>query len=258
MAHRAVPGGSVRCPWCDHTLPPSALECPSCRFPLAHPIDPPTPLSGDPSGLEGPGRRSDAGSVLGDFVVSDLGPPVEPAASQRPGPSTQSSAPADPGPPSPPRTVRPGDDLRPFDQASPHRKGRLAHIAVALGFVALMILVSGLVTLHTLTSPAARHDRAAETSLLVALARAQDQPANPAATLEILPGDEPSTAAGQVSEVEQDGQWFGAARSATGRCFVVSGLITSRGRGPLGTLSKGEPCTGAEAQSRLAHQLDPT
>jgi hypothetical protein len=137
------------------------------------------------------------------------------------------------------------------------RHRHLTHGAWLLGLVAVMLLASGLATLRTLQSPAARADRAAELTLVTALAEAQGHHGAKDPKVDVIDASRPSTAAGQVSVVSTDGRWYGAARSGSGRCFVLAGLVTSSRRPPPGTLGPDEPCTGTEAQQRLVHQLDP-
>lgn len=238
MAYRAVPDGVVRCPWCEHKLPPAALECPSCRFPLAHPEGDRSEASTDGRARERSARGPDGeAQTLAEFVAARF-PPREDS-SQTP---ASSRASAEPG-------AHSGDaDGRP--------RARHAHAAVLLGLVSLMLLVSSLVTLRSLTSPDARADRAAERSLIVALAGAQGQETSTDPVVR-MPGGSVSTRSSEVSEVNQDGAWFGATRSESGRCFVLAGLVTSPRHGPFGTLGDDEPCTGDQARFRLANQLDP-
>ncbi len=214
MAYRAVPGGVLRCPWCDATLPPAALECPLCRFPLAHPAG-----GGADSGRERTARPPP--TVMPTLVPIGRLP------------------------------AAPGADSR------RRRRRHLTHGSWLLGLIAVLLLVSGLVTMRTITSPDARHDRAAELSLVTALAQAQGHPTAGAPRVDVIDANRGPTAAGQVSVASADGRWYGAVRSDSGRCFVLAGLVTAASTTPPGTLGPDEPCTGAHAQQRLARQLDP-
>lgn len=223
MAYRAVPGGVLRCPWCDAMVPPAAVECPLCRFPLAH-------AEGHGGDAEG-GNRGDGGGGQA---------PPRPSATAAPALVPIGPLPAAPGAGS--RRLR-------------HRN--LTHGAWLLALVAVMLLASGLATLRTIRSPGARADRAAELTLVTALAHAQGHRAADDPKVDVIDAESASTVPTQVSVAGADGRWYGAVRSVSGRCFVLAGLVTSTGSTPPGTLSPDEPCTGSHAQQRLVRQLDP-
>jgi len=156
----------------------------------------------------------------------------------------------------PPRPV-PGFHS-PSALASAHasRAHRLRLGAWLLGMLSVLLLLAGVGAAVSTSSPDARSDREAITSLLTALHRATDDPGHrqeiPITTLR---GAEPSVQPSRVSTDQASSFWFGTARSTSGQCFMVAGRLSDGVALARGTLSKNEPCTAAQLRSHLEQKL---
>jgi hypothetical protein len=128
------------------------------------------------------------------------------------------------------------------------RSHRLRLLAWLLAVTAGLLLVAGIASWITVSSPAARSDAAAQTNLLAALNAARGQGTASAPEIEPFGEDEPSDAPDHVSTSAVDGAWFGAAQSTSGRCYVLAFLLDGTGNPLGGTLGKGEPCSAGEAR----------
>ncbi len=216
MSRRAQQSAAARCPWCDASLPQRATECPHCQFPL-------TMAAADGGGFH----------------------PAEPSGTS----STATSARAPSGP-------APGGRYDP-GRAKVHggRAHRMRIVAWLLGLSSVLLLLAGIGAVVSTSSPGARSDREAMTSLLTALHRATDDDGyRQEAPVTTVVGDAPSDLATRVSSDQANGFWFGAARSESGKCYVLAARAADAA--PLGgTLAKDEPCTAARVRFRLEAKL---
>lgn len=216
MARRAQQSAVARCPWCDASLPHRATECPHCQFPLTI------------TAADGGGFR-----------------PPEPSGTS----STATSARAPGAPPSGGRY----DPGRAGDLA--HRVHRIRIVAWVLGLSMVLLLLAGIGAVVSTSSPGARSDREAMASLFTALRRATDDPGyRQEADVRPVAGDVASEQPTQISTFQAQGLWFGASRSASGRCHLLAAR-TSGGTPLGGTLGPDEPCTAARVRVRLEQTL---
>jgi hypothetical protein len=120
-----------------------------------------------------------------------------------------------------------------------------------LGVTSILLLLAGVGALITASSPAAGSDRTAQANLITALHRATDDPNHrQEVQISLLPADASSQAPQKVSVDQGDGLWFGAAKSTSGRCFVLAGRQADGVQFGGGTLAKDEPCTGIHFRDR--------
>jgi len=147
----------------------------------------------------------------------------------------------------------PAPDERAEAQASRAHRMRIA--AWLLGVTAILLLLAGLGALFTASSPGAAHDAEAGASLVTAFRRATDSPDyRPEVALTTVERNSPSSAPRQVSIDRTDSLWVGAAKSASGRCFLLAVRLSDGVRG-VGTLGQDEPCTGAQVRLRAEKKL---
>jgi len=171
--------------------------------------------------------------------------PAEPSGTS----STATSARA-PGAPAPGGRYDPG-------QAGVHgRVRRIRIVAGLLGLSSVLLLLAGIGAVVSTSSPGARSDREALASLATALHRSTDDPGyRQEAVVTVLAGDVASDQATRVSTSQAQGFWFGAARSASGRCYLLAARasdVTPLGRGTLG---QDEPCSAARVRFHLEQKL---
>lgn len=144
--------------------------------------------------------------------------------------------------------LHPGSGRARFHAGKAHRMRISAWL---LGLTAILLLLAGAGALLSATSAGAASDREAQANLLTALRRATTDPnARREVAINVEPATEPSDAPDQVSVERVDDLWFGASRSATGRCFLLIGRTGDGGRLGGGTLGKDEPCSGAHIRVR--------
>lgn len=212
MARRAQQGFVADCPYCAATLPQLAAECPQCRFPLT--------MAAADVGFRAPdGNRPIPAS-------RPIGRPLPLAGSG----------------------LHPGADRTRVHGSRAHRMRITAWL---LGLTAILLLLAGLGALLTASSPGAMSDREAQANLITALRRGTSEPsARQEVTIDFKPGAEASEGASQVSVERVDELWFGASKSASGRCFLLIGRLRDGRQLGGGTLSKDEPCTGAHIRVR--------
>lgn len=217
MARRAQQGAVARCPWCEASLPHRAAECPACQLPL-------TMAAAD-----------------GGFRAAE--------------PSGTSSTATSPGhirlPPPPSGRFDPG-------RARVHgsRVHRIRIVAWLLGLSSLLLLLAGIGTAVSASSPGARSDREAMTSLATALHRDTDEPGYRQETVvTTVAGDLPSDQPARVSADQAQGFWFGAARSASGRCYLLAARASNAELLGRGTLGGNEPCSAARVRFHLERKL---
>lgn len=217
MARRAQQGAVARCPWCDATLPQIAAECPECRFPLTM------------AAAEG-GLRAPEHSVTSSTAT----------------PGGHGS-----------RPLMAGGHAHLGSAEGPRRLGpRIRVIAWLLGLLSIVLLLAGVGTLVSASSPDARSDRLATASLLTALRQVTVGPSQaPGIGIISLRGDEPSDQATRVSVDQASGYWFGTARSSSGRCFLLAARLPDGVPVGRGTLGGSEPCTAAQVRSHLEAKL---
>lgn len=216
MAKRAQQGAVARCPWCAASLPHLAAECPECRLPLT------------------------MAAAEGGFVADHTG-------------TTSTATPLS----RPPRRSMPGLESE-SDLARAHgsRAHRLRLGAWLLGMLAVLLLLAGIGAAVSTSSPGARGDREATTNLLTALHRATDDPVHRQEVLiSTLAGDQPSDQPSRVSADRASGFWFAAARSTSGRCFLLAGRLSDGSPLGRGTLNEKEPCTAARVRFHLEEKL---
>ncbi len=217
MARRAQQSAVARCPWCDASLPQRATECPHCQFPLTM------------AAADGGGFR-----------------PPEPSGTS----STATSARARSG-------LAPGGRYDPA-RAGVHggRGHRIRIVAWLLGLTSVLLLLAGIGAVVSTSSPGARSDREAIAGLATALHRATDDPGyRQEAVVTVLGGDVTSDQASRVSADQAQGLWFGAARSDSGRCYVLAARASDATPLGRGTLGRNEPCSAARVRFHLEQKL---
>ena len=137
------------------------------------------------------------------------------------------------------------------DRVHGSRAHRMRITAWLLGLTAILLLLAGVGALLTASSPSAASDRDAQTNLLTAFRRDTTDPqARQEVAITVKPADEASDASDQVSVERVDDLWFGASRSASGRCFFLISRIGDGAQRGGGTLGKDEPCTAAHVRTR--------
>lgn len=213
MSRRAQQGAVARCPWCETSLPQLAAECPECRFPLT--------MAAADSGF----RADHSGTTS---TATPAGPSPSPLV-----PSVAA------------HTERP--------RAHGTRGHSLRVGAWLLGLLSVLLLLAGVGALVSTSSPEARSDREAMTSLLTALRRATVEPGyRQDVVISNVPAEEPADQPLRPSIAETDGVWFGASKSNSGSCFFLAGNLADGKLVGRGTLGASEPCTGAEVHRRFA------
>jgi len=141
-------------------------------------------------------------------------------------------------------------------RAHSSRAHRLRIGAWLLGLMAVLLLLAGVGAAVTASSPEARSDRDAATSLLTALHRATDDPTHrQEVAITTLPGNQPSDRPFRLSTDQASGFWFATARSTSGTCFLLAGRLSDGAPVGRGTLSKKEPCTAAQVRTHLEEKL---
>jgi len=217
MARRAQQGAVARCPWCEASLPQVAVECPECQLPLT--------MAAVEGGLHTTERSG----------------------------TSSTATPAG-------RTPLPSAPAGRFNPSGSGTHGRRVHrmriVAWLLGLSSILLLVAGMGAVASASSPAARSDREAKASLATALHRATDDPAHRReVVITDVAGDQPSDQASRVSSDQAQGFWFGAARSASGRCFLLAARASDATFLGGGTLSDDEPCSAARVRFHLEQKL---
>lgn len=217
MSRRAQHGSIAHCPYCEASLPRVAAECPECRFPLT--------MAAADFGFRGPDHRGTTSTAT---------------------PGGRSTVPVVPGGHPTAHGAR--------VHGSPGHRMRIT--AWLLGLTSLLLLLAGVGALLTASSPGATSDREATAALLTALHRATDDPSYrqevPVAT---LAADVPSASAGEASVDRAGDLWFAAAKSTSGRCFLLAGRLSDGVPLGRGTLGQDEPCTGAQVRLRSEAKL---
>ncbi len=136
------------------------------------------------------------------------------------------------------------------------RAHRIRLGALLLGVMALLLLLSGVGAIVSTSSPDARSDREATSSLFTALRRATVDPGyRQAVAIATLPADQPSDRPSRVSADQAGGYWFATAHSSSGRCYVLVGRLADGKLVRTSNLSEDEPCTGSRARSSLDGKL---
>ncbi len=215
MPRRATQAAAARCPWCEATLHKLAVECPRCRFPLTM-----AAAEGGFQAAEHSGTTSTA-TPAGRGVVPIVGR-------------------ADPG----------------RSRVHGSRAHRIRVVAWLVGLSSILLLLAGVGAVVSTSSPGARSDREAMSGLATALHRATDDPAyRQEAPVVTISGDEASDQASRVSTSQSQGFWFGAARSTSGRCFLLAARASDATPLGRGTLANDEPCSAARVQLHLEDQL---
>lgn len=206
---------TARCPWCDGSLRRGANECPGCQLPLTM------------AAVSGGGREEEHGPR-----------------------GTTSTA--SPSPTALPQRFHLDQGGTPHRS---HRSHRLRLVSYALAVTAALLLVAGLASWRSVSSPGNRADARTQQNLLIALSRARGADLEPSRELEDLPGDSPSDAPGRISVSREEGQLFAAAQSTSGTCFVLAWRTDAAARALGGTLGRGDPCTGDQVRSVLGARL---
>ncbi len=217
MPKRAQQAAAARCPWCEATLHKLAVECPKCRFPLT------------------------MAAAEGGFQATENSG------------TTSTATPAG----RPPAPVAPGSGADAGRwRAHGSRAHRLRVVAWLVGLSSVLLLLAGIGAVVSTSSPGARSDREAMSSLATALHRATDDPGyRQEAPVVTLSGDEASDQASRVSTAQSQGFWFGAARSTSGRCFLLAARASDATPLGRGTLANDEPCSASRVQLHLEDQL---
>ncbi len=211
MARRARQGSVARCPYCEAFLPQVVAECPACRFPLT------------------------MAAAEGGFVTAE---------------HSGTTSTATPGG----RSITPmvaGHAGRAGDRFHGTRAHRIRVTAWLLGVTSILLLLAGAGAFFSASSPGAANDRQAAVSLLSALNHAAaNRPRIDGLPVPTVAAGEQSDAARKVSVDEKNGLWFGAAKSISGRCYLLVGQLFDGATLGQGTLAPSEPCTGAEVRLR--------
>lgn len=217
MARRAQQGAVSRCPWCEASLPQVAVECPECQLPLTM------------AAAEGGLRTTERNGTSSTATPAGRAPVLaEPAG----------------------HFARPGSGTR------GRRVHRMRIVAWLLGLSSILLLVAGMGAMASASSPGARSDREAKASLATALHRDTDDPGyRQDVVITDVAGDQPSDQASRVSSDQAEGFWFGAARSASGRCFLLAGRASDATLLGGGTLADDEPCSAARVRFHLERKL---
>jgi len=136
------------------------------------------------------------------------------------------------------------------------RAHRIRVTAWMLAVTSVLLVLAGVGAFFSATSPRAAADRKAAMSLSSGLnhATAKRTRIDPL-VVPTVAADEPSDGPEKVSADQANGLWFGAARSAGGRCFLLIGRLSDGGTVGGGTLAKSEPCTGAQVRHRSEAKL---
>ncbi|CAA9237539.1 MAG: hypothetical protein AVDCRST_MAG76-1589 [uncultured Acidimicrobiales bacterium] len=135
------------------------------------------------------------------------------------------------------------------------RAHRLRVGAWLLGMLSVLLLLAGIGAAVSTSSSGARGDREATANLLTALQREKDPVHRQEVAIIPLPGDEPSDQPSRVSTARASGFWFAAARSASGRCFLLAGRLSDGVPLGRGTLNEKEPCSAARVRFHLEEKL---
>jgi len=216
MARRAQQGSVARCPYCEAFLPQVAVECPACRFPLT--------MAAAEGGFVTPEHSGTTSTATpGGRSVSPMVAGHAPAAGQR------------------------------FHGTRAHR---IRVAAWLLGVTSILLLLAGAGAFFSASSPEAADNRQAVVSLNGALnhATANRSHVDDLAVPTVAAG-EPSDGARKVSVDEANGLWFGAARSISGRCYLLIGRLSNGTTVGQGTLAKADPCTGGQVRLRSETRL---
>lgn len=152
----------------------------------------------------------------------------------------------------------------PLYRVDPHRlppSGRAHRLRMAAWLLALtsaILLVAGIASWITVSDPDVQADVTAKFDLSLALARAQGTDTRTVRPVTLLAGGDASDQPDHLS-VQVDGrEWYAAAQSTSGRCFVLAAILDSGGLRIGGPLGKGAPCTGLEVRNQLGQRLRDT
>jgi len=142
------------------------------------------------------------------------------------------------------------------DRVHGSRAHRIRVTAWLLGVTSILLVLAGAGAFFSASSPEAASDRRATVSLLSALNHAAANRSHvDDLVIPTVAAGEPSDTAQKVSVDQANGLWFGAAKSISGRCFLLVGRPFDGVTIGRGTLAASEPCTGAQVRLRSEDKL---